>query len=332
MSRKYISQQTDSNFIYPNNDPKQYDVEIIHDINNNSVSGTVTNFTGTSVSVSAITFNFDFTWSKNNAEVFERVDGNLSILSIHMMASGQSYYKPWRCVNSLVSSNIDATYYSGNTSFTVDPSEVGLTLFTNGSYQFEIRFIGHRAIYPVCISYEVTGIVPTPTSTPTPTPTPTATMTGVTPTPTPVLYTSGATLNVTDTGWIKYTTSSGDTYFNCTTIGTQVLTDCLICSSIKEGIPFADLAVFTITNCGNSCSYIPGPTPTPTPTSDECSATEWKIDNSTRGIDCYWSGYNCSGALMGGTVGGYSIGYTGCVADSTLTYTGFPIVTVAGYC
>ena len=62
------------------------------------------------------------------------------------------------------------------------------------------------------------------------------------------------------------------------------------------------------------------------------ACTEWRIDNTTRGIDCYWSGTGCGGGTVGGTISAYSMGYTGCVADGTLTYTGFPTVSVAGYC
>ena len=126
--------------------------------------------------------------------------------------------------------------------------------------------IGHRAIYPISVEYTVSAIpVPTPTPTPTPgTPTPTPTPS---PTPDPNFYQSGATLNVTDTGWIRYTNNSGSTtYYQLTTLGTNVLTDCLICNSITFGYPFADLANFTVTNCGSACGGAPGPTPTPTPT------------------------------------------------------------------
>jgi hypothetical protein len=108
------------------------------------------------------------------------------------------------------------------------------------------------------------------TPTPTPTPTPTATPVGPTPTPTPtsVLYQSGATLNVTDTGWIKYTSQSlgPDQYEFISTTGTYTITGCTLCSSIIPGFPFADLANFTITSCGSSCGSAPTPTPTPSST------------------------------------------------------------------
>jgi hypothetical protein len=97
---------------------------------------------------------------------------------------------------------------------------------------------------------------PTPSPTPTNTPSPTPTIT-ITPTPTPTgsTFTSGATINVTETGYIKYV-RKGDsvaTYQFISTLGTVVLTDCLTCSTIMIGIPFADVANFTLINCGSSC-------------------------------------------------------------------------------
>lgn len=63
-----------------------------------------------------------------------------------------------------------------------------------------------------------------------------------------------------------------------------------------------------------------------------CSSTQWKIDNSASGTDCFWGGTDCAGGALGGTVGSYSIAYTPCVKDGTLTTTGFPVVTVDAYC
>jgi len=67
------------------------------------------------------------------------------------------------------------------------------------------------------------------------------------------IYHSGITLNVTDTGWIKYDTSSGTIYQNITSLGNYDIPDCADCLSVRVGIPFADLAAFTISDCGNSC-------------------------------------------------------------------------------
>jgi len=181
-----------------------------------------------------------------------------------MMSGDQNYFKPWRLVEYVYNTTLDSASYTGTTSFTVLPSQIGLTAFANDDYYFEIRFIGHRSIYPICQTLVVSSIMPptpTPSLTPmTPTPTPTPS-----PTPSVIDYTSGATLNVTETGWIKYNMSSGSTYQFIASTGTVTLTNCLDCDTIMVGIPFADLANFTVTNCGSSCSA-PAPTPPPSAT------------------------------------------------------------------
>ena len=64
---KYIPQLNNQNFVFPNYDLVEYDVDIIHNLNEYSVSGTVTNFTGTSITSSGATFSYNYTWNKNNA-------------------------------------------------------------------------------------------------------------------------------------------------------------------------------------------------------------------------------------------------------------------------
>jgi hypothetical protein len=268
MSKKYIGQIIKPDFVYPNNNLEQYDIEIVHDINNNSVSGTVSGFTASSSSSTGLTITFDYTWALNGAEPFVMDDGLTSVLSVHMMEPSLTYFKPWRMVYS------DSTYQSvtesGTLTFVVTPSMMGVSSFTSGNYYFEIRMLGTRATYPInkTLTLSIAGPTPTPTVTPTLTTTPTSTP-GLSPTPTPTsaanIYTSGATINVTDTGYIKYMTPSGDTYQFISTLGSVTLTNCLVCSSIFVGVPFADLANFTITSCGTSCSGIPSPSPTPTP-------------------------------------------------------------------
>ena len=83
MSYKYIPQLNNQNFIYPNNDLPEYDINIVHDINDNSVSGTVTNFSATTVASTGFTFTHDWSWSKNNAEPFISNSGNIHLLSVH---------------------------------------------------------------------------------------------------------------------------------------------------------------------------------------------------------------------------------------------------------
>ena len=66
--------------------------------------------------------------------------------------------------------------------------------------------------------------------------------------------TTGITINVTDTGWIKYTKSNGDTqYQQITSTGNYDIPDCAECLSVIPGYPYADLASFTISDCGNPC-------------------------------------------------------------------------------
>jgi hypothetical protein len=265
MSRKYIAQQNNYNFVYPSNLLYEYDVEIVHDINNNCVSGDVTNFVVTSINTTGMTISYDVTFYQDNAELFRMGNGNYSLVSMHILPAGQLYYKPWKMIDNLSVSGMTGSTIHLTGTTTVTNTDAGVPSFSNGTYVFEVRFIGHRCVYNVDVNLTLNATTPTPTPTKTHTPTPTPT---ITPT-------------VTPTGGLSPT---------------------------------------------------PTPTPSATPTGGECSATSWRIDNSSRGIDCYWGGLNCSGASMGGTVGAYSIGYTGCVADGTLTYTGFPTVSVDGYC
>ena len=205
MSRKYISQVDNQNFVFPNNTVSEYDVDIVHDVNDNCVSGSIRNFSVTGVTTTGMTVNFDYTWDLNGATPFTRNSGGVSVLSLHMMSPQQNYYKPFLCVGRFVFNNIPITrIVSGSgigatpgfdtLSFAVTPALMGLTAFTTGTYYFEIKFIGERCVFPVCFSQTITmptpPPTPTPTSTPTPTvtptPTPTPTIT-ITPTPTPTL-------------------------------------------------------------------------------------------------------------------------------------------------
>lgn len=68
-----------------------------------------------------------------------------------------------------------------------------------------------------------------------------------------IIYSSGITINVTSIGWIKYNTASGTVYSFRSGTGSQVLSGCIDCTSIMVGIPYAQLATFTITNCGTAC-------------------------------------------------------------------------------
>jgi len=154
---KYIPQLNETNFVFPNYELSEYDVDIIHDINDNSVTGTVTNFivSGTA-RTTGITFTHDWTWSKNGADVFISSSGQIHLLSVHLIAGGQTYYKPWRCVDIVTSGTTTGTTYSGSNTVTVTPSMMGLTTFSSGTYYFEIRMIGLKSIYPICQTLSIT--------------------------------------------------------------------------------------------------------------------------------------------------------------------------------
>jgi len=67
------------------------------------------------------------------------------------------------------------------------------------------------------------------------------------------------TLNVTDTGYIKYyncTTATTDYYYIAST-GSITLSGCIDYTTIIPGIPLADIAAFTIINTGTACSTPP---------------------------------------------------------------------------
>jgi hypothetical protein len=187
MSRKYIKQQIYQDFVYPNNDVAQYDVnDVVHDINNNCVTGEITSFSYSSYNATGITFTVNASFDLNGAEQVILESGQRSIMSIHMMAEGQDYFKPWRMVANYTGTTGSSVNTIVNT-FTVLPAQLGLASFSQGTYYFEFRFLGKRCVLPVGMSLNITAATPTPTPTSsiTPTPTPTSTPGGVTPTPTP---------------------------------------------------------------------------------------------------------------------------------------------------
>jgi hypothetical protein len=183
MSKKYIKQKDTTNFFYPNYDKAEYDIEIIHDINNNCVSGDVTTFSATTISSSSITFTISSSWSLNGATPWIKDSGELMIYSIHMLAPNQVYYKPWRMVeNRSTITSGSTTYSETGVTFTVTNTQAGVNSFTNGDYYFEIRFIGHDCTYNICLIETLTLPTPTPTPTTSTSPTPSITPT-FTPTP-----------------------------------------------------------------------------------------------------------------------------------------------------
>jgi len=156
MSYKYIPQLNNENFVFPNFDLTEYDVDIIHEIDSDSVSGTVTSFSATTTTSTGITIQYTYTWSKNGAEVFVGNNGYLHVLSVHALVAGQTYYKPFRCVDLITDQFTGITTKTGTTSFSITPSQMGVTSFSSGTYYFEVRFIGLKSIYPVCQTLSIT--------------------------------------------------------------------------------------------------------------------------------------------------------------------------------
>lgn len=66
-------------------------------------------------------------------------------------------------------------------------------------------------------------------------------------------YTTGTTLNITDTGWIKYDTPTETKYQYFGSLGVQTIPDCADCTTIRDAIPFADLASWNNVVCGSPC-------------------------------------------------------------------------------
>jgi hypothetical protein len=184
MSKKYIKQVSSNNFIYPNNTLEEYDIEIIHNINSNVVSGSISGFTAVA-SGSNIIISFSYNWNLNGAEPYINSTNNLSILSVHMMDSNVQYFKPWRMIGFVQDANVNLTTKTGSVSYTVTPEMLGVNTFLTGTYNLEIRMIGKLEVQPICVQATLLAPTPTPTATSTtPTPTPTITPTRVTPTPT----------------------------------------------------------------------------------------------------------------------------------------------------
>jgi hypothetical protein len=191
MSKKYIKQTDSYNFIYPNNTVAEYDVDIIHNINSNSPTGTVSSITVSGVTISGMTLHWSGTWNLNNSEPFVLDSGVISTVSVHGMGPTQQYFKPFRLLKNYTVSSGTTTATFSDVTIALTPAQFGLTSFTNGTYNFEFRLVSKRAILPICGSVVVSGLTPpTPTPTPTPsftpTPTPTPTSTPIGPTPTPI--------------------------------------------------------------------------------------------------------------------------------------------------
>ena len=217
MSKKYIPQIDNDNFVFPNNKLAEYDAEIIHELKENSVNGVITGFSPLTFSGSPANIGISFTyqWSLNGAEPFISNDGKLNVLSLHMQSPDKNYYKPWICVGQVQDNNVNLTYKTDTFLVWVTPQMMGQASFTSGTYFFEIRFIGHRAIFPVSVSAAL--VLPTPTPTPTfgPTPTPGGPTPTPTPTSTPSIPCACVELNVTGATGGEEPVLASIVYNNC---------------------------------------------------------------------------------------------------------------------
>jgi hypothetical protein len=148
-------------------------------------------------------------------------------------------------------------------SWTLDPSSAITICGLYASFQ-TTGFTYCISSFTPCVSWTPLP-TPTPTNTPGLSPSPTRTPTqtpGLSPTPsiTPSPTPSGidcrinTILNITETGYIKYTLCNGtQQYAFVSTLGSYTITACIQASSVLPGFPFADVAVFTITSNGTSC-------------------------------------------------------------------------------
>ena len=108
MSKKFIQEYQNNNFVYPNNDPYEYGVDIIHNINNNYVTGSISGFT-VAYSGSNLAVSFNYQWLLNGAVPYIAQNGYLNVLSVHMMAPNQNYFKPWRMIGFVNDINTNIT-------------------------------------------------------------------------------------------------------------------------------------------------------------------------------------------------------------------------------
>jgi hypothetical protein len=174
MGRKYIGQVDNNNFVYPNYEMAEYDVEIVHDINNNCITGTTTSFSATSFSSSGITFTYNASYNFNGAEPFKGAFSSPNIttnyLSVHCQVPSNTYMNTWRVVDTrsvnYTPPTLPTTGSSTGNTFTITPAMFGLGSFTYGVFYFEFRFIGERCLYKICTSLNVTAPTPTPTPNP----------------------------------------------------------------------------------------------------------------------------------------------------------------------
>jgi len=184
MKQKYIKQVDSQNFLYPNNTLAEYDVNIIHDLIEGTVTGTTTEPVLT-ISGANINVSVDYTWDLNGAEPFYNNQGALNLINVYFQTPDKQYFGNWVNVFVLETFALNTTTTGGTMNFTITPAMMGQTTFSaSGNYSITFQCISRRTIYPMPWLIPFTAPTATPTPTPTITPTPGLT---VTPTPTPTL-------------------------------------------------------------------------------------------------------------------------------------------------
>ena len=71
-----------------------------------------------------------------------------------------------------------------------------------------------------------------------------------------ITCTSGVTINVTNPGWVKYDDCEGNQNYQYFNNGIRTIIGCLNPNTVRNGTPFADLPVFTITSTGSPCNVL----------------------------------------------------------------------------
>lgn len=95
------------------------------------------------------------------------------------------------------------------------------------------------------------SITPSPTQTPNLSPSQTGTPT---PTPTNRNCRLNVVINITQIGWYKYVRCDGTTIYRyASSVGNTTITDCILDGSLFPGIPYSQLAVWTVVSNGMSC-------------------------------------------------------------------------------
>jgi hypothetical protein len=150
-----------------------------------------------------------------------------------------------------------------NGSWTLDPLS-SITICGLYSSFMDSGFEYCLSSFDDCVSYTPLP-TPTPTTTPGLSPSPTQTPTNTpglspsstnTPTPTPTNNNCrlNIQLNITRIGWIKYNLCNGTTtYEYIGSTGSYTINRCIQEGTIAPGIPYAQVAIFTITSSGTSC-------------------------------------------------------------------------------